>query len=164
LDQAAVERLMIDDALGALDPDVQALLADYLARAGAGDREQQQWRRVADAARKALPEDVEERLLPPFPGRRMQAWRLWRVTQIAVAAAALLVIGFDLGRGRIRQPEPAPVIAQAPAPTEPVASFGVQNFWSPQRLLASAMQARPQPAPAWHWNLQTGKPEMGVRP
>jgi hypothetical protein len=166
MDQETRERLMIDDALGVLEPDVQVLLGAYLAATGVGEKERQEWRELAAAARKAMPPDVEEEILPPFSAPRVNHWGLWRVTQMAVAAVTLVIFGFGLGHWRGREPERTALVAQTPVTVaaEPIASFGVHDFWSTQRFLAGAMEVKHADRPAWHWNFSTQSPETGEQP
>jgi hypothetical protein len=164
MDQEIRERLMIDDALGVLEPDVQALLSAYLEASGAGESERKEWRKLAAAARDVMPVDEEEEVLPPFPRPQVYLPRIWRTAQVAVAAAALVVFGFGLGHTRVVAPVNNTEIARATAaPTAPMASFGVHDFWSPERIMAAAIQARQQNPPAWHPVWPMDIPQTGAQ-
>ena len=136
MDKSTLERLMIDDSLGALSPDAQALLEAYLREHGDGIKELERWRCTADSARAAMRWEQME-FLPllrkppivfPFPKR-------------SLAAAAMLLIGIGIGR-RI-SPVPQPTIQTSPLVEAPqtAATSGVADFWSPQRFLDSALNS-----------------------
>ena len=54
MDDATLDRLMIDDALGALEPDVSALLAAYTASLPQNEQRRADWRALAERARESL--------------------------------------------------------------------------------------------------------------
>jgi hypothetical protein len=130
LDSERVERLAIDRALGALDEDVDALLAAYLelepdaARVAAGVDG------TARLARESIGSigGVDQRdtsPLPPFPADRLRkaghgGSRAMRLAGIVAALAACVVAGSLLGATLARRasvaPGGAPVVRQEPPP------------------------------------------------
>ena len=151
MDAAILERLMIDDALGALSPDVRALLQAHLS---GRESELAQWQRVVDTARLALPPATVESL-PPFP--RRYEWRIAPSLAMGLAAAAVLLLGIGIGWRITPSPSPSVAIAaaQTPAPPRPVATAGVTDFWSSKRLVAVALDTERHAQPAPHWDLST---------
>jgi anti-sigma factor RsiW len=148
MDPAILERLMIDDALGALSPDVRALLEAFLA---GDDAELAQWRLVADATKSALPRPTVESL-PPFP--RLRPWRIAPPIRMAMALAAALLIGIGTGLHFVPA-RSTPIAATPPIPAAPpaaVATVGVADFWSSKRLLAVALDTERHAQPPSHWN------------
>jgi hypothetical protein len=137
MDEAILERLMIDDALGALSPDARALLEAYVCNQ---PKELAAWRRVAAAAAEAIPVAKAESL-PPFPRQSVL-----RFPRVALAAAAVLLIG--IGIGWEFSPAPAPQdLVMAPQTPQAVADVGITDFWSSSRLVAAALDAE-QHAPS----------------
>ena len=162
MDDAALQRLMMDDALGALEPDTRALLGEYLKDRPALKADHAQWQRLTAAATQAIPASVPE-TLPEFPRRRLQWSRFHRAARLTFSAAAMVLIGVGVGL-RVSKPSnstavatniPSPLAVNmphpAPASADAAATFGVPDFWSTQRLLASALSANRQPRPQWQW-------------
>jgi hypothetical protein len=153
MDQATLERLMIDDALGALPPDVSSLLTAYTAVRPADEAELSRWRQVTRlASRIAEPPAARNANLPAFPRRRIVAWQVRRFALTGATMAACLLLGFHLNTWMT---SPAPITPAADKVVT-VASIrmplpGVHDFWSSQRLLATAM-SQPEPSqPQLHW-------------
>jgi hypothetical protein len=162
MDDATLERLIFDDALGALSPDASALLASYAQTLPGSSERLTAWKQLAATAKAALPtESVAEPLppLPPFsPGRTVAS--PWRITRVGLSFAAVLLMGLGIGSWFAHPPAASPHTSQtvvAEAPTIP----GVHGFWSSQRLLASAMDQRSEPSSAWHWTSLLNQPEIG---
>jgi len=149
MDAAILERLMIDDALGALSPDVRALLQAHLS---GRESELAQWHRVADTAKLALPPATVESL-PPFP--RRFGWRMAPSLAMGLAAAAVLLLGIGIGWRVAPSPSVPIAAAHTPAPPRPVATAGVTDFWSSNRLVAVALDTERHAQPAPHWNPST---------
>lgn len=139
------ERLLIDDALGALTPDQSELLAAYAAATG-NDSQLRTWQRVASAARLALPPEPA-RSIPQFPRRALRVHQFWRAGKMGLAIAAILLLGIGLGANLIRQrpaANPGAPVALTPHPAPPVATAaGVADFWSSSRLIALALEQKP---------------------
>ena len=138
--QEILNRLLIDRSLGALAPDVTALLDGYLEREPdhsevAGEIEESV--RLAKLALRSGPAiqlpplkllPLRER--PPAESRPRRAW--W-----PAELAAALVLGIGLGFLAFRPGEPARVkveTAVATVPIETVDSGSSNAFWSVQRL------------------------------
>jgi hypothetical protein len=151
MDDTTLERLMMDEALGALSPDVSMLLAAYTQTTG--DARVAQWRRVANLAGEAMGETHLEPL-PAFPGQAPRQARMWNMARLGLAAAAVLAVGIGIGSWMPSKPAANVSVAQAPVET-PRRSMGVSDFWSSQRLLASAMESAPRAPsrPQWTWSM-----------
>jgi anti-sigma factor RsiW len=155
LEKDIVERLLMDHALGRLEPDVAALLRAYVNSDPTLKAEAQAFTDVASLAQHAL-EEAEPVSLPPLaatlPGSRRKAQGMpWRVAGI-VAAAACLAFGIAIGRWTSAR---APVIVR-PAPehggpesAEPSAlalakprKSETVDFWSTRRLFNGRLDER----------------------
>jgi hypothetical protein len=161
MDNQIMERLMMDDALGQLSPDVSALLRAYASISG-DDQEHAIWIKLAASAKDALTDDT----IPQAPSiQSLRSARLAYFTRISLAAAAVLIVGIALGLSlplmTARHAVPVAPIAQTTIPIEiqpppPPASSG--DFWSSQRLLAAALAAPRPPSPPRQWNWAFGQP------
>lgn len=158
MDDATLERLMIDEALGVLDADTSALLVAFTAQNPAAS-ERANWQELAGKLRQAMPVATEQ-ALPPLhlpASRHRQSWSHAR-SILALAAAIALGIGIGLWRTPAtgNQPVAAPgaqSATAAPAFSLPPPPSDAQSFWSSKRLLAMAEAqkglARPQSPPIW---------------
>jgi hypothetical protein len=161
-----LDRLLMDRALGALPPDVEALLDAYLEHDAAGAARAREFGAAAMAARRLLQQPLPTPL-PPFPATSIRdvARAQTRVRALGHVAsmAAVLVVGIGLGlvfpHGRTLEAPgprftivaPAPVITAEPAP----------GFWSTARLYASARRSsRTETAPVI-WDSTTSLPRSG---
>ncbi len=162
MDQATLERLILDDALGALPSDASALLAAYVQTLPGGNERLAAWQRVAATARTAMPTELAAPL-PPFSAPKHTS-NPWRIGAIGLAAAAVLAMGVGIGLWMPRRVAAPTQVAVVPQPivVEMRSSGGVHDFWSSQRLLASAMQEKHEPSSAWHWSSPVSEPEFGV--
>jgi hypothetical protein len=182
MDDETLERLVIDDALGALPDDARALLAGYLesrppmaARAAA-------IREAVALARSASPGGPHAPL-PPFPAERLRrsaaAARRRRLVVRAAAAAACLLLGWAAGRGMAGRestpPASAPMDAapaqtgvRAPSPDRPVpwppalasaASSHASEFWSARRIAEQARRVQPA-SPRIEWTTPVEQPRL----
>jgi len=153
MDDATLDRLMIDDALGALEPDVSALLAAYTASIPDTDQRRAGWRDLAEKARHAMVMPAAD-ALPPFPAAQLRAARFWHNGRLGLAIAAVLAVGIGIGLWMPGKPVAVGPVAQVtkPVPTSPPPAIGVSDFWSSRRLLASAVEHGVQDRPAWRWS------------
>jgi anti-sigma factor RsiW len=147
-----IERLLMDRALGRLDPDVDALLAHYLADDASAATRAQELQDVVRLATEAVRQPVLA-VAPPSQIHRI-VWR--HCAERALALAASFVIGVGITalalRANLRHGDSAvslaPSIQNASTPS-PRRGALVRNkieslpFWSNQRLclLASASTA-----------------------
>lgn len=147
MDDETLERLMLDDALGALSDDARALLEAYLRDHAEHRADWAKWRNVADAAQNAMrPRSVIS--LPPFPRNRFVFPRP------VLAAAAMLLIGIGIGTQFRTAPIAAgPSTPVALAPQAPAVA-GVEDFWSQQRFVSTALEAEhhSQTENNWNWS------------
>ena len=91
MDDATLERLILDDALGALSPDASALLAAHIKTLPGGSERLAAWRQVADSARSAMPTEAVADL-PPFPVHGMTS-NPWRISRIGLLRRRCAVSG-----------------------------------------------------------------------
>jgi hypothetical protein len=161
MDDETLKRLMIDDALGALSPDVSSLLSAYSETVPAGKSERSAWRSLAMDARRALSQQTVEDL-PPFPATQRISLP-WRFARIGISAAAMLAIGVGIGLRMPRAVPPRPEVAVAvqPAATELAGSNDMGGFWSSQRLLAYAEQQKRPKSSSLRWTSPVKMPEIG---
>lgn len=169
MDNATMQRLVMDRSLGALDPVVSALLDAYLQTQPQWAQQARQLDDTVTLARSAMGKPAAR--LPLFPSQRLaQAqtqlrWRRGLTRLVAVAASVVLgiALGFAwFGRGNAPSPAAGPAAAAAPATpllAEKPAPADSDGLWSVHRLqrLAAAQAAA---APAVQINLWQ-KPQMG---
>jgi anti-sigma factor RsiW len=138
-----LERLLMDRALGQLGPDVEALLADYLANNPAAAAQAQELQDVVDAATEAVRPTAPALELPNQIHRLM--WRHRAEQVFAVAASFVVGVGITalVLRANLRRENVAilhsPIRQGSPALATKIESL---PFWSCQRayLLASVGQ------------------------
>ena len=168
MDDQTLERLMIDDALGALSPDASELLAAHIASSPHAAERLNRWRQTTELARRAS-ESQEPTVAPSLPPLSLRAHPRWTRIGLAIAAAWLLGIGVGLlvPHGPSSNPGPSPaVIAKLTPPSSSNApAAGVTDFWSSQRLISMATAGdrnRPRAAGAqWRWTSPVRAPEIG---
>lgn len=170
LDPQTVERLIMDDALGRLEPDVAALLKEYLAAHPEMNADARQYAALAATAQRAL-ETTEPLVLPRFPREssapqlRVGRSRLFTWPQLAVAAACLCV-GVGLGHvlttpaARVVTPEqpPPPIHSTDPRTSAPaLAAVRLAEpspsdaFWSTRRLMKKSLEESRRPEIPVQW-------------
>ena len=171
MDQGTIERLMLDDSLGALSDDIRALLAERIAAAGSpAVLRSAAYQRTVEAARAALAQP-ERAALPPFPATRLRreaaSLRRQRLAGRIAALAASLVLGLGLGYLVFGRPDvtasvPAPAaVTQVAAPDAAPAPEAVTEFWSSRRLAARAMAAQSQTPVKVTWISPVQQPRIG---
>lgn len=162
MNDQTLERLMIDEALGALPPDVNELLAAYCADT-AHERQRKAWQQLALTTREALQPRTAE-AIPVFPAQAVRVLRFRRTAAMALSAAAMLLFGIGIGfHLHIAQPSAAPAVTAQLANPPPVvaAAGGVPDIWSSNRLLAVALESKNEGRPQWRWSSPVGQPQIG---
>lgn len=158
-----MERLLMDRALGALSPDVAALLEAHLRQEPAAAARAAQYEQVTDATRRAFSAASVTRgelrggadpaassparaAPPPFPARQIRRVlarrRRWIRLAHAASLAACLALGVWLGWSWTETPAAAPV---APDPAALAAE---------QAFQAQLAQTEPPPGRAGFWSLE----------
>jgi anti-sigma factor RsiW len=156
MNEAMLERLMMDAALGALTDDVQELLMAHLAGDEKKVREAEALNALVAKAREAVKENCPAQ--PDLQAARRQI-RIERTVQWGariLAMAACLLIGFGIARMRpAKQVEV--VVRQKPA-NPPVVAVNVARpevegeLWSAQRIYRNAIEVN-----------RTEKPKAGMK-
>ena len=164
MNQQTLERLMMDDALDTLSPDVKDLLNAYTAPVGAAG-ELAVWAKLAASAGEAMHEDAHNNpATSALPIRLLRSARFWHRAQFGFAAAALMALGIAIGicvpLSMEQRREPIASIAPLPQPVvKPESTVApTTGFWSSQRLLAVALESKRSAAPAPQWNWISGEP------
>src|ERR1051325_7332179 len=156
MNDATLERLMMDAALGGLDEDVQELLAAHLEEDEGKARELGELRRLMGRAREAV--KVECPAEPDLQGakRRMRIDRAMVWGGRIVAMAACLVVGFGIARMRpskevqvVEREKPVGPAVVAVNDVRPVAEG---ELWSAQRISKNAIEVN-----------KTEKPKTGIK-
>ena len=140
-----LERLLMDNALGCLEPDVEVLLADYLANDSAAAAQARKLRELVQAATEVVRQPAPA-LETPNQIHRL-VWR--HRAERALALAASFVVGVGLTamvmHANLRRENIVAVTGNSPAISVSRPAFVVNKvaslpFWSNQRafLLASA--------------------------
>ena len=155
-----IEPLLMDYALGATTPEVSALIEAYQEKDAQVQANLEQWRGVAQLARRAIPTE-ETVTVPIFPRQLLQSARrtmLWRRAAVwGAALAACLMLGYFAGSVGHHCSDMAAPLGGAPttsvaitsvAPGSPAAAlpvaavgnFGSAAWW---RAMAQRNAARP---------------------
>lgn len=156
----ALETLLLDHALGALAPEVGALLEAHLAQDPVAARHAADFAETLRLARVAVSVPVAPPHRPLDTTRlrhaRRQQWSAARRTELLRLAACLL-LGLGLGwfirtgLGGVDFAPPPIVVVSVPPKPEPSV-----RFWSVARFAPGANTA--ETSPRWHWNSPTGAP------
>lgn len=174
MDKDMLERLMMDQALGALPPDVEALLTAFLADRPQDQRSGERIALTVAAARRALVEPPSARL-KAFPreeiDRRYRLRRRWEWAGRITGLAACILIGFGLHaawnlRGAGSSPNPGSVgtlvDASAPSAHRPAqGAAAVDGFWSWKQVYERAHERRREPARRVIWDSPFSAPKLG---
>lgn len=185
-----LERLLTDQALGALPPDAEALLATYLAEHPEARALSSRIAQTVSVARTALADPVPQ--IPPFPAGkfgggsllplgggclarllsnqdRALANRAPLITRLAALAACVL-LGVGL-HAALTTPHPAP--NQAPSqqavalatntlpPHPPAAEPRRPGFWSARQWYERSEQLRSEPSRRVIWDSPLTRPRIG---
>jgi anti-sigma factor RsiW len=162
MDEKMLERLMMDDALGALGPDASALLAAYTKTLPDSEAKLAEWRRVSALARQTMPAENMESI-PPLAANFQNALNPWRIARVGGSIAAMLAIGMAIGshfpQARTTSPLPTQQTSQVVPP--PAHTGGVTDFWSSRRMVASALEQKHPSHSAWKWNSPLNDSQVG---
>src|SRR5258705_5086907 len=144
MNDAILERLMMDAALGGLNEDVQELLVAHLEGHEGKMRELDELRRLMGRARAAVTEECPAQ--PDLQGakRRMRIDRALQWGGRMVAMAACLLIGFGIARMRPAKKVEV-VVREKPASSTMVAVSDARpaaegELWSAQRIYKNAIE------------------------
>ncbi len=155
MDKETLDRLMIDRAVGALDADVETLLDTYLEQAGVSAEQYSSTCEVIRLSKDLLKTEGES-VLPAFRGpksvrNRQRQFVILQTTGIA----AMLLIGFFIGRGRVADNEPVlkcpVVVSVASAPSD-----SDSGIWSINRFRKLSTSHRRS---TWKWTSPVRQPE-----
>jgi len=144
MNDATLERLMMDAALGAMNEDVRELLMAHLAGDQQKVREVEEWRELVGKAREAVKEECPAQPDPQAMRRRLRIERAVGWGKRIVAMAACLLIGFGIARMRpARQVEV--VVREKPVSSAVVAVNDARpvaegELWSASRIYRNAVE------------------------
>lgn len=158
MDQATLERLLIDRELGELNADTSALLDAFLATGGSSSAAEPEITSTLRQLRAALavPPPAQPSPLPPLRIATPPIWRLTGVQRLATAAA--IVLAFFAGTRSATVPSPN---------WEAKESIVVRNsepagggFWSLDRLRRTLPSVAAQPR-TLNWTSPLSLPQPG---
>lgn len=156
MNKETLDRLMIDRAVGALDSDVEDLLDDYLERTGVAAEQYSSTHEVVRLSRNLLQME-EETALPAFrvPKPIRNRRRRFIVLQ-AAGVAAMLMIGFFIGRGLSagNGSMPKRSVVVTVTSSQPASDSGI---WSIDCTRLRSMPVRPS---RWKWTSPIRQPEL----
>jgi anti-sigma factor RsiW len=171
MNDETLERLLLDRALGALDADVEALLAAHLAGDPAAARRAAAFNDAAALARQALPPGPRD--APPALSfgqlERIDRVRrqLVRIRTVGGMVAAL-VLGVGVGAWLTRTAlsplpsAPPPRIVQTPTGASHEAADDGAGLWSQRRWLAARANQQQDDRPArLIWESPFARPRIG---
>ncbi|HTS19736.1 MAG TPA: hypothetical protein VMP11_19325 [Verrucomicrobiae bacterium] len=133
-----MERLLMDRALGRLDPDVDALLADYLAKDASASDQSRELEAVVHLAREAT-RQPRVAVVPPNQIGRI----LWRHrAEQTLALAASFVIGMGITALVLHAPSSREANTASNTPS-------IQNTSVPMQHLEASVRRRANSLPFW---------------
>jgi hypothetical protein len=156
MNDATLERLMMDAAVGALNEDVQELLMAHLEGNDEKSREAQELQDLIRVAKEAMTEDCPAQ--PDLQAARKR-WRIDRAVTWSgrvMAMAACLLIGFAIAR--MRPAKQVEVVVRENPVAPPTVAVNVARpadegeLWSAQRILRNAIEVN-----------RTEKPKAGIK-
>ena|SRR5436190_6360950 len=144
MNDATLERLMMDAALGALNEDVQELLMAHL-QSSEKSREAEQLRALVKQARDAMNEECPAQPDLHVAHRRMKIDRAVQWTGRIIAMAACLLIGFAIAR--LRPAKEIEVVVREKATNPQMLAVNESRpapegeLWSARRIYRNALEA-----------------------
>ncbi len=172
MNHETLDRLLVDRALGGLEPDIRELLDAYLDCTPDAAARAQEFAAATDLARRALGEVGAAPALPPFPAVALAAAARARRRMVIIGRAASLVacllLGVAVGAWAVRPAAPGPA-AGGPPPT-PGAHVPVfvraetsadGGFWSTRRFYEEMVERKPARAPQVEWFSPVCQPRIG---
>src|SRR3954465_225350 len=145
MNDATLERLMMDAALGGLNADVQELLMAHLNQDRKKAREAEQLRALVNQTRAALREECPAQPALQVAKRRIRIDRAVQWGGRIVAMAACVLIGFAIAR--MRPAKPVEVVVREKPANSPVVAVNDAHpvadgeLWSAQRIYKNAVEA-----------------------
>ncbi|HVM59930.1 MAG TPA: hypothetical protein VMV72_03605 [Verrucomicrobiae bacterium] len=133
-----VERLLMDRALGRLDPDVDALLSDYLAHDAPASAQAREMEAVVHIASKAMRQPVLA-VVPPNQIRRI-VWRHRAEQGLALAASFVIGVGITALALRLSPSRERNVISTARS---------IEDTSVPMRHLDAVVKKQAESLPFW---------------
>ncbi len=171
MDAEALERLMMDASLGALDADARALLRAYLEKEPAAAARAAAIETTAELARRAMTGGraaAGPAAFPPFPAaalRRAQRNRGGiRVARRATAMGACLPLWLGIGAlrwGAAGGAGTSPMLVTNDGPTARPPALHTDGFWSTQKWYDRAARAEPRAAGGLSWHSPVERPTLG---
>jgi hypothetical protein len=144
MNDATLERLMIDAALGALNEDVQELLMAHLEDNQNKSREAEELRALVNKARESVAQECPAQADLPIAQPFMRTGRAMRWGGRIVAMAACLLIGFGIARMRPAKQVQLVVHENAANPSVVAVNNpqpgGEGELWSAQRIYRNAIE------------------------
>ncbi len=172
MDRETLQRLKLDQALGVLSPDCEALLTAFIRERPADASDLQEMEKTVRLARRVLRDETPTRL-PEFPAERLRRaarseWRRKTMRNLTGIAASML-IGFGLRAAWFpateasRSGKSVPVVAQGRFEFEGKADSHEAGFWSAHRLheQRAAVQPSQHPPRRLIWRSPVEIPEIG---
>lgn len=156
MNEATLDRLMMDAALGGLNEDVQELLMAHLEGDQKRSREVQELRALMEEAREAMRVECPAQPDLQVVERRLRINRAVTWGGRITAMAACLLIGFGIARMRPAK-EVQVVVREKPAVSAVVAVNDARpaaegELWSAQRIYKNAIEVN-----------KTEKPRAGIK-
>jgi anti-sigma factor RsiW len=156
MNKTFLDALLIDQALGALSSETEALLEAYLEKAPEQAAEMDHIRSAIDLAREAFHEE-DPTTLPAFRApARLRRRRLRKYSLQAAAMAAALAAGFLFGQSRVNPaPLSAPATLRAGLESETVP--GTTGIWS---ITPDRLRSKPEKPSGWKWHSPIQQPRL----
>ena len=171
MNRDAIERLLIDRALGSLDPDTRELLEAYLEHDKAAAASARVLMAVADLARQAMPASGAEPVPLPLPRSILaQAYlgpRRIRLVRLVDSMAACLLLGIGVGawiarpaRTVVERPQASAAMVANP-PQARLTKHGCTGLWSLKRLYEERRESEPSERVQVKWISPLRAPRFG---